>query len=238
MEGTSADYALALRDAARSPSRLQLRDEVIAYVRESIVSGRLSPGTRLRLASLAEQTGTSPTPVREGLLSLAHDGWVVQEVNRGFRVATLERQDVVDAYVAHAFVAGELASRAAAAINDEMVERLRELDASMRESDAGDETHVDNLNFEFHKWVYDAARSPRLIWFINAASRFVPRRFWPTIPGWLAFNAAGHQPIIAALAAHEAHEARAATSGHIHQASELLLAHLDSISFWTVAGGE
>src|SRR5262245_32352064 len=93
--------------------RPQLKDEAAAHIRELIVSGQVSPGQLLRLAPLAERLGASITPIREALLLLAQDGWVVQEPNRGFRIAAITRRDVEDAYLVQAFVAGELAARAA-----------------------------------------------------------------------------------------------------------------------------
>ena len=54
----------------RLAPRPQLSDDVAAYVRDLIVSGQVRAGEFLRLESLADQLGTSVTPVREALLSL------------------------------------------------------------------------------------------------------------------------------------------------------------------------
>ena len=80
-------------------TRTQLRDEAASYLRELITAGQVAPGDLLRLAPLAEQLGMSITPVRESLLLLARDGWVVQEPHRGFRVAQIRRQDVADTFL-------------------------------------------------------------------------------------------------------------------------------------------
>jgi DNA-binding GntR family transcriptional regulator len=80
--------------------------------------------------------------------------------------------------------------------------------------------------------MYNAADSPRLAWFVAAASRFVPRRFWATIPGWLEFNRTGHKPFIDALERHDVEESRRLVAEHIRAAGQLLLAHLDNTGFW------
>ena len=219
---------------ATTQPRTQLKDEAAAHIRELIVSGQVPPGQLLRLAPLAERVGASITPVREALLLLAQDGWVTQEPNRGFRVLEITRKDVEDAYLVQAFVSGELAARAAGAIDAEQISVLRLIDAEINAHTDDDPGYLERANYELHDAIYAAARSERLVWFVRSASRFVPRRFWGMIPGWLEHNRAGHAPVIDALEAHDAEAARAAMAAHIDNAGRLLLQHLESISFWSV----
>ena len=114
-------------------TRSQLKDEAAAHIRGLIASGQVQSGELMRLAPLAERVGASVTPVREALLLLAQDGWVVQEPNRGFRVAPITRRDVSDDYWVHAQVAGELAARLARVIDEETLALLRRLDQQIRE---------------------------------------------------------------------------------------------------------
>lgn len=212
--------------------RGQLKDEAAAHIRELIASGQVPPGGLMRLAPLAERIGASITPVREALLLLAQDGWVVQEPNRGFRVAAITRRDVEDAYLVQSLVAGELAARAAATIGEETLAVLRAIDTEIKAHGDGDEGVLEAANYRFHNTIYAVTESPRLVWFVGAASRFVPRRYWGTIAGWIEHNRVGHEPIVEALAARDAERARAAMSGHIGAAAELLLRHLDAVGFW------
>ncbi len=173
------------------------------------------------------------TPIREALLLLAQDGWVVQEPNRGFRVAPVSREDVEDSYLVQSFVAGELAARAAARPTPEAIEELRRLDAEIAALDGGqDFQHVEDLNYRLHDVVYLLADAPRLVWFVKAASRFVPRRFWATIPGWIEHNRRGHAPVIDAIEAGDAERAHDLMATHIRDAGDLLVAYLDSIAYW------
>lgn len=229
-----------IRDTPTFPgagtARAQLRDEAAAYIRELIVSGQAAPGTLLRLGPLAEQIDASITPVREALLLLAQDGWIVQEPNRGFRVAPISREDIDDSYLVQSFVAGELAARAAIQPTDEAIVELRRLDAEIAALDAGDDhQRVEDLNYRLHGVIYELADSPRFVWFVQAASRFVPRRFWATIPGWLEHNRTQHGPVIEAVEAGDTDRARELMASHICGAGALLVAHLDSISFWDEA---
>jgi DNA-binding GntR family transcriptional regulator len=215
-------------------ARTQLRDEAEAHIREMIVGGRARPGQLLRLAPLADDIGASITPVREALLLLAKDGWVIQEPNRGFRVAPIRRADIEDAYFIHCVVAGELAARAACKADERALAPLRELDGRIQAIalDAADHL-AEELNYAFHAGIYAIADSPRLVWFVTAASRFVPRRYWGTIPGWLDVNREDHALILDAVASGDADAARDRMSAHIGRARDVLLAYLDGIGFWT-----
>ncbi len=59
-----------------------------------MVSGELKPGELYSAVALGERFGVSATPVREAMLDLAKDGFVVAERNRGFRVAQMTDADL------------------------------------------------------------------------------------------------------------------------------------------------
>jgi DNA-binding GntR family transcriptional regulator len=69
---------------------------VFQELRHSVVSGRLRPGERLKLAELCEQYGVSLSVVREAVTRLAEQGLVRAERNRGFRVTPLSLADLED----------------------------------------------------------------------------------------------------------------------------------------------
>jgi DNA-binding GntR family transcriptional regulator len=171
----------------------------------------------------------SVTPVREALLRLAQDGIVVQEPNRGFYVAPIRPRDIADTYLVYSRVAGELAARAATRIEDAEIARLRELDDGMRALSAGEHERIEDGNFALHDLIYDAARSRRLTWFVVASARFVPRRFWTVVPGWLEWNRTAHIPIIDALEQRNPVAARAAMEAHALAAGDLLIAHFAAV---------
>lgn len=56
-------------------------------LRNAILRGVLAPNARLRLEELGASYGVSFSPVREALLRLCGEGFVVSEEQRGFRVA-------------------------------------------------------------------------------------------------------------------------------------------------------
>jgi DNA-binding GntR family transcriptional regulator len=69
-----------------------------AYLRECILDGTLTPGTKLSQVTLAEQLGVSRTPLREVLRMLQEEGLVEIEPNQRTRVAGLDPQELDDIY--------------------------------------------------------------------------------------------------------------------------------------------
>jgi DNA-binding GntR family transcriptional regulator len=69
--------------------RLSLRDGAARSLRQQIVSGALRSGSLYSIGDIAQQLGTSPTPIREALLELENDGLVELVRNRGFRIRAI-----------------------------------------------------------------------------------------------------------------------------------------------------
>ncbi len=71
-----------------------LRQQVRRALEAAIVAGELRPGELYSAPVLSERFGVSATPVREAMLELSKDGFVVAERNRGFRVAEVSERDL------------------------------------------------------------------------------------------------------------------------------------------------
>jgi DNA-binding GntR family transcriptional regulator len=69
-----------------------------AYLRECILDGTLTPGTKLSQVTLSEQLGISRTPLREVLRMLQEEGLVEIEPNQRTRVAGLDPEELDDLY--------------------------------------------------------------------------------------------------------------------------------------------
>ncbi|MCD2172311.1 GntR family transcriptional regulator [Rhizobium sp. C4] len=75
---------------------LTLTDQAETLLQDEIVFGHLPPGERLVLPTLGKRIGIGLTPMREALSRLVNRGLVTVEGNKGFRVAAVSRQDLVD----------------------------------------------------------------------------------------------------------------------------------------------
>lgn len=65
-------------------------------IRSDIVMGKLKPDERLRINNLSERYEVGPTAIREALSRLVTDGMVMSEDQRGFCVAPVSRDDIID----------------------------------------------------------------------------------------------------------------------------------------------
>src|SRR2546430_549171 len=69
-----------------------------AYLRQCVLDGTLTPGTKLSQVALADQLGVSRTPLREVLRMLQEEGLVEIEPNQRTRVAGLDPQELDEVY--------------------------------------------------------------------------------------------------------------------------------------------
>jgi DNA-binding GntR family transcriptional regulator len=80
------------------PEARQAIPRLHTYLRECILDGTLTPGTKLSQVTLAQQLGVSRTPLREVLRMLQEEGLVEIEPNQRTRVAGLDPQELDDIY--------------------------------------------------------------------------------------------------------------------------------------------
>jgi DNA-binding GntR family transcriptional regulator len=65
-------------------------------LRTDLLGGELEPGSKLAIEALAERYETSATPLREALNRLVSDGLVERREQRGFLVAPISAQDLIE----------------------------------------------------------------------------------------------------------------------------------------------
>jgi DNA-binding GntR family transcriptional regulator len=213
----------------------QTHRRVAASIRSRILAGQVRPGQPIRLNALADELKVSVTPVREALLMLAQDGWLVHEPNRGFQVRSIRRQDIEDVYRVWAFTEGELAASAAAKASLDDVVKLRRVDDEINSlSDAADHRALE-LNDLFHDLLHEIGDAPKLTWFVEASRRVVPFRVadsFEQVPGWAEINRTQHAPIVDAIERRDSAAARDASQLHLETAGRLLISWLDQLDFW------
>nr|WP_107393517.1 GntR family transcriptional regulator [Streptomyces abyssalis] len=78
------------------PERHSVRGQVLAALREALLSGELAPGEVYSAPALAVRLGVSATPVREAMQRLVCEGAVETVPNRGFRIAECSDRDLAE----------------------------------------------------------------------------------------------------------------------------------------------
>ena len=83
--------------AASAPSSARsLTSLAYERLRDDILRGRLAPSERLRIQALSERYQIGATAIREALSRLTTDGLVEAEDQRGFTVASVSREELLD----------------------------------------------------------------------------------------------------------------------------------------------
>ncbi|MGY4309319.1 GntR family carbon starvation induced transcriptional regulator [Bradyrhizobium sp. USDA 4369] len=85
--------------------------DIAHRLREEIITCSLAPGEPLRFDVLRERFGASFTTLREALTAIAAEGLVDAQEQRGFRVAPVSRQDLVEITDARVLIEVELIRR-------------------------------------------------------------------------------------------------------------------------------
>jgi DNA-binding GntR family transcriptional regulator len=209
--------------------RPQLSEKATAYIRGLIMSGEMRPGTVVRPEVIGEALSISTTPAREALQALRVEGFLELVPRRGFLVAPLTGQDIRDLFQVQALIAGELAALAAAKGTEQDVAELEALHHELIAAAArNDHALLEEKNHAFHREINLMAGSRKIIWALGMVTRYVPRQFYSSIPGWPRATVDDHAELLKGIQAHDPEAARTAMQRHIVHSGELLAANFDA----------
>jgi len=159
---------------------------VFTEIRDMIVRGKLSPGTWIIEADLADRLGYSRTPVRGALHWLQREGYVVASGNTAksrMIVAPLTKEDAQELYLIIAHLEGlgaRLTAQLPLAARTKLIKRLKELNAGLAElatSRRRDPGRIFDLDMELHRTLVEASAGPRLLE-LHRATQPQAERYW------------------------------------------------------------
>ncbi len=204
-------------------SPLRVRSVVgLAYdeIRAMIVDGRLEPGGRVGQAELGEALGISRGSVREALRRLAGDGLVEFEVNRGFFVADLGLDRVIERLEARLLIEPSIARLATERRTPELTATLRRSIEIQRAARSAAEAH--DASRSFHLALARGTSNDALVrifdslWIADVGRRLLARR--RAQPEWQQSHADEHDGIVAAVEAGDAELAERLMREHVGSA--------------------
>ncbi len=106
------------------PLRENLEELVYKAFKQSILSGKLAPGTRLIEEEIAKAMRVSKTPVRHALARLQSEGLVVAIPWQGKRVVSLTLEEVSQLYDVREALEGMAARLAAGQLGEEVLAQM------------------------------------------------------------------------------------------------------------------
>ncbi len=151
-------------EVARHPRMLE---GIVDQLRRAIFDGKLTPGTVLRQEHLARQLQVSRTPLREALLALEREGFIVFSPAGAATVASLDMPDAREIMDVREMVDG-LAARLLAqrGMTPEVDRTLTALADEMREVADRDKHRYLVANADFHATIVEATGHVRLQQFV------------------------------------------------------------------------
>lgn len=143
--------------------RQGLASAVTMRLRDMIIEGTLTPGTRLNERVLCEQLAVSRTPLREAFKVLAGEGLIELLPNRGAAVAELSIADIEQTFEVMGALEGFSGQLACDRITDAEVAEIRALHYEMLAAHARhDLATYYKINHGIHDRINVAARNPVL----------------------------------------------------------------------------
>lgn len=121
---------------ARAPLRPNsLREQIRESIRRQLQHGEIGPEERLVDVEIANKLGVSRMPVREALLQLVNEGYLIG-TTRGFMLPTLSLKDIKDIFEIRKLLEPRAAGNAARNLTPEAEAALREALARARKAHA------------------------------------------------------------------------------------------------------
>lgn len=203
-----------------------IRQKVYHHIREEILKGAIAPKERLIEAKLAEQIGTSRTPVREALHNLELEKLVVSIPRVGYVVTGMNMEEVEQICEMRAAIESLAIEWALKKQREKLVQALRKSLAKQEKYIArGDLTGYAELDAQFHDVIARLAGSERLLELTQTLRRHMLRYRIRCI--YLAETAErsmrGHERLVDAIEKGDAAEISAALKTHLVEARDDIL---------------
>lgn len=149
-------------------------NRVCDSLRDSIISGELDPGQRLKMTDLVAQFGTSPIPIREALQTLQGECLVTIEPHRGAKVRQVDKDFVIMVHELRTAIECMLGGKACDRIPQSAIARLEKIqgahDKAARKSNW---VKMVSTNLKFHELLYSYAGNPVAMKVLNTHSSLI-----------------------------------------------------------------
>lgn len=206
--------------------RKPLREIVYEQLKMRIMTGDITPGTRMMEVSLAERMGVSRTPVREAIRKLEKEGLVVIEPRRGAYASEISLSDMVDVMEVREELEGLAASLAAKRITEEEIEELKGITEGYKKAiEDGDTEKIIHYDELFHKTIISFSGNKTLIKLSEMVQELALRFRYLYYDDFSRYKnmPIQHTKVIEALETGDSEAARAAANDHVRMLKEFVV---------------
>ena len=215
-----------------SPMQFKTKEEQVAdFLREGIIAGRFARGARLKQQEIATMLATSITPVREALKLLEAEGYVTGDSFKGSIVAPFDIDASSEVLNLRILLETQLVRGAVEHASGLDITELRVLAAEFAAAfDAGDNESARAANYRFHHRMFEIARMPQTLHFVQILWARYPFDLINKLKGRVSRAATEHDDLLNAFIAGDVAAAMLATRQHIEAGWHELRASVESVA--------
>lgn len=218
------------RDAQTLDHEEQVRSEserVYFAIRDGIIKGKYRPGERLLEEWLAKEFQLSRTPVREALMRLYQEGWVIKHPYRGVVVKALDRKGLEEIIEVRAVLEGYATRMIASSRDQSLLLELRNVMSSVEAAlIEGKIQEAIELNTSFHDLIYERCGNAMLLKMIGHLRAYFYRYrvLLLSLTGMLERSIEDHKRLLELIESGDPDDVEKFTRNHILRGLEVLKA--------------
>jgi len=190
-----------------------LRTRIAQQIRDAILSGALKEGSKLVERNLAGELGASLTAVREGLIELEWEGFIVKKKMSGTHVVRLSLTDVEKIFRVREVLESMAFAEAAVNATDSAIDGLERGYTEMIDAARNKDARLYNQkDMRWHQAVWQTSNNDFMVAALRRAVlpyfSYTAIRIEAVDPFVLYQDASEHYPLLQAIKAHDAESAR------------------------------
>jgi DNA-binding GntR family transcriptional regulator len=196
-----------------------------AEVRRQLMLGRMQPGAVYSANYFANLFGVSRTPVREALIQLTSEGFLVPVLGRGFMIREYSNREIEELMEARQIIEPHIVEHVVGRLTEQDFKRLDDSLANMRKAarEGAQAAFLEN-DISFHMTLVSAYKNSFLELIIEKVRSItlIFRHKSLTSDGRMAQVIAEHQDVLSALKAQDVLRAREAIKNHMKNTQSYL----------------
>ncbi|MBW1705231.1 MAG: GntR family transcriptional regulator [Deltaproteobacteria bacterium] len=204
-----------------------LKQRIHGQTRHEIIFGKVAPGERITENRLTEKFQCSRGPVREALIQLEREGFVILVPNQGAVVTKISPKEVEDFYTLLELLEGKAVEWAAPHLVAADIKKLTEINNKLKQISQDQKNQVEKwvpLNQAFHRFFRERCSNGKMNWIIEEIRlRITRHRYTSLAVTALDDYVKDHEAIVDAIRQGDPGKAREAMKTHIHRARLVLM---------------